>query len=329
MGLQWNPGQRLGWMVPTNRAFRTDNQGFTLIQVLVALVLVLVIASIAAMAYQGLIDNARAAACENNLKVLNTAVELYADEYGVIPAVLGELKPEHLQKAYARVMENSSWQRRFSLALLEISRSGEAFGEFLSYENLRKFGAAKDSFRCPGDKNGGTSYGINANVAGTLWAKVDNDVVVVGDCDSPTFTSAAQLKKRHGSGKVAIAMTKGGVVVKMGEGSDAQIPDGVDPTFDVDAPSTSDMAAATSDAQAIIDAVLALGLSNAGVEEHLVDRMNKVKNSIDAFDSTSAVDKLRLFTEKVQTDIDEGRMDEADGNSIMDMANGLIGSLNN
>jgi len=260
--------------------------------------------------------------------MLNTAVELYGQEYGAIPATLGDLKQEHLEKAYAQVMERRSWHTKFSHAVLKMSLSDEAYAEFLTYDNLKKFGAAKASFRCPEDDNGGTSYGINGNLAGALWAQVDKDVVVVGDCDSATFTSAAQLKKRHGSGQVAIATTKGGTVLEFGESADSTDTGGVDPEFDTDADVSDDIATASNNGQAIIDAVFGNNLFNTTARKNAaMNRMNNVMNDIAAENYTGAIDKLQTFIDNVQTDVADGIIDEANGNDLMDLANGAIGML--
>lgn len=320
MSLQWNLGQRPEWAVRMKRGFRTNNQGFTLMQVLVAVVLVLVIASIAAMAYKGLLDDARAAACENNLKVLNTAVELYADDYGVIPAVLGDLELEHLTKAYARVVEKNGWQFKFFLALLKLSRSDEAWAEFLTYENLAKFGAAKDSFSCPGDKNGGTSYGINANLAGMLWAKVGGDVVVVGDCDSPTFTSAAQLNKRHVSGKVALAMTKGGAVVEMGDASVAATgTGGTVPTFDVDADAVAD---ADHDDDSVANTLSDILAANEGTTlgdrvQQILDKLVEADAKWAASQNQGAISELEAAVGVLDSALSDGLLDTAQAREIL------------
>ena len=292
------------------------NDGFTLLQVMSALGVLLIIASIAGVAFSSYMDKAKAATCEANLKVLNSAVELYTQEYGVFPAILGELKPQHLQKAYARFMEESSWYTRFSIAFLKITPSGKAHAEFLNYNNLRKFGAAQDSFTCPADDNGGTSYGINANLAGQPWTTISNDLVIVADCDSPTFTNASQLKERHSSGNVAIAITKGGAVAKFGDDTG----DNSDVAF-------YETAVVAGDAQAIIDAVLANDLYTATRQEALQNRINTAIGLIEAGDNAAAIEKLTLFTDNVQTDIADGKIDAANGNSLIDMANGVIGMI--
>jgi hypothetical protein len=285
--------------------------------------ILLIVASVAGFVYTGILDNARAATCKMNLETLNTAVELYGQEHGAIPATLGDLKPKHLEKAYAQVMERRSWYTKFSVALLKISQSDKAYAEFLKYDNLRKFGAAQDSFHCPEDDNGGTSYGINANLAGVLWANVDKDVVVVGDCDSATFTSEADLRKRHGRGKVAIATTKGGIVVELGEDADSTDTGGVDPAFDTD---ETDTTVTASDTQSIIDAIVDLGLPQ-GKEDNLTEILDVAMAAIENGDNTAALASYNDFVAKVQTDITNGVLTEAEGNPLLDMANAMIATL--
>ncbi|MBW2319162.1 MAG: hypothetical protein JRF24_10905 [Deltaproteobacteria bacterium] len=310
---------------------KKGNEGFTLIQLMMALGIVFILASIAGFAYIGILDNARVTVCKTKLKTLNYAVEWYGHENEASLEILGELKLEHLEKAYAQVMESSSWYTKFSHAFLKMNLSDEVYAEFLTYENLKNFGAVKGSFRCPGDDNGGMSYGINANLAGTLWVNVGDDVVVVGDCDSATFTSATQLRKRHDSGKVAIAITKGGSLVQFGDDDDGSDTGGVDPTFEVDTDAVAtnddvDVAAASSDAQFIIDTLLGLGLAH-GVETSLMAKLNNVIPNIESDDFASAIDKLELFCDKVEQDIGKGDISEAEGNELVDMTDSLIGML--
>jgi type II secretory pathway pseudopilin PulG len=309
---------------------RKGNEGFTLVQLITVLAILLILASIAGFAYTSILDDARASVCKTNLETLNTAVELYGQEYGAMPAILGDLKLEHLEKAYAQVMGSSSWYRKFSHAFLKISLSDEAYAEFLTYDNLERFGAAKDSFRCPEDDNGGTSYGINANLAGTLWPKVGNDVVVVGDCDSATFTSEAQLRKRHGSGNVAIATTKGGTVVEFGEDADTTDAGSVDPTFEVDTDASADndvdVTAAASSAQDMIDAVLTLGLTTSA-ENAYMGTLQNVSAKIQNGEITQATSQIGGFITQVQADVGDGNISSADGDNLITMANDLRGIL--
>lgn len=220
-----------------DRQLRPGRRGFTLIEIMIALGALLILGSIAVFAYQKLLDDAREAVCESNVKALTTAVELYGNEYGVVPAVLGDLKMRHLEKAYAQVMKDSDWHTRFAHKFLEISLPDEAYAQFLTYKNLKRFGVSKKMLRCPEDDNGGISYGINGNLAGRPWAKLRSNVIVVGDCDSPVFFHESQLKKRHHRGTVAVAGSKAKKIRKrrlgMSSAADPCDPD-ADDAADVD-----------------------------------------------------------------------------------------------
>lgn len=220
-----------------SRKSATRHRGFTLVEIMVALAALLILGSIAVYAYQKLLDDAREAVCETNVKALTTAIELYSNEYGVVPAVLGDLKMRQLEKAYAQVMGHSDWYCRFAHAFLEMSMSSEAYAHFLTYKNLKRFGVSKKMLRCPGDDNGGVSYGINGNLAGRHWAKLRSNVIVVGDCDSPVFFHESELKKRHHGSKVAVAASKAKKIRKRTIGQSSAV-DSCDPdaddTVDVD-----------------------------------------------------------------------------------------------
>jgi type II secretory pathway pseudopilin PulG len=192
------------------------NKGFTLVQLLVAVVLTLIVSSIAILSYQKILAMGREEVCATNQRALTNAVEAYVSTNYVIPAVLGDLKLEHLEKGYAQVMEKAGWFTRFSHFLVRTSMSNEAYAQFLTYDNLKSYGVQKDFFRCPSDSNGGVSYGINANIAGKRWYDIGNNVIIVGDCENGVFSGLGQLAKRHASGQVAIAVTKAGEAVRMG-----------------------------------------------------------------------------------------------------------------
>jgi type II secretory pathway pseudopilin PulG len=330
MGFQSKRKRILLLLSQRKEGLRKGNEGFTLVQVMTAFGILLILASIAGFAYTSILDDARASVCKTNLETLNTAVELYGQEYGAIPATLGELKLKHLEKAYAQVMGSSSWYRKFSHAFLKMNLSDEAYAEFLTYDNLKRFGAAKDSFRCPEDDNGGTSYGINANLAGTLWPKVGDDVVVVGDCDSDTFTSAAQLRKRHGSGKVAIATTKGGTVVELGDDA-ASDTDGVVPNFDVVEDGRADIDYDGIVAEYVTklnDYVSGLDLPT-GVESSYIGNLGNVTSFAQSGNINSASNELEAFIAKVEGDMSDSIISEAAGNDLISVANNFMAELRN
>jgi len=305
------------------------DKGYTLLGLVIAVAGLLVLITIAFLAYDGFVDRARAAACETNLKVLNTAVELYIrDERGAVPAVLGDLNPEHLKKAYAMVREDLGWQKRFLLAFLDFNYPGEAWAQFLTHDNLKGFGAVQDTFICPEDKNGGVSYGINSNLAGKLWYQIDKNVVVVGDCDSAVFSSPEQLKKRHGSGNVAIALTKGGAVTKIGDQSEGGEAVDDDATFDVDDAADDDdnsFGGISSDITALLN-------ENPGgeLETRLQDVLAKVSLASDKAaqsQNLGAVSDLEAAVGVIDTTVNDGLISAEQGQGIVEDLSELINDL--
>jgi type II secretory pathway pseudopilin PulG len=92
MGFQSKRKRILLLLSQRKEGLRKGNEGFTLVQVMTAFGILLILASIAGFAYTSILDDARASVCKTNLETLNTAVELYGQEYGAIPATLGEPK---------------------------------------------------------------------------------------------------------------------------------------------------------------------------------------------------------------------------------------------
>jgi type II secretory pathway pseudopilin PulG len=178
------------------RTERTQ-RGFTLIELLVIVLTVLTLASIGLFAYQGAIAHAKDTVCKTNLDAIREAIDLYLSENDALPASLGHLKFEHLEKGYAKAMEDGRWLKKLAYFLIKLDASDQAYAQFLTYENLQKYGVTEDIFHCPADRNGGTSYGINGNLMGKKWTEIAGGAVVVADCDIHVFTSVDQLSKRH------------------------------------------------------------------------------------------------------------------------------------
>lgn len=210
-------------------------KGFSTIQLMFVTAMVLILSSIAVVSYQKVLQMGKESTCESNLKVLNGAVEAYVAENYAIPAVLGDLERKHFEKAYAKVMNDRSWFERFTQLVARNKFTRDAHAQFLTYENLKQYTRSKKFFTCPSDENGGTSYGINDNIKGKRWFDIGDNVIIVGDCDSPTFDSVSELRARHGSGDLALAMTKGETLVKVEGGVVAAVASGGAPTVVADA----------------------------------------------------------------------------------------------
>lgn len=195
------------------KRFRETKRGFTLIEMLVVVVILLILSSIAMYLYQRGLAHAKETVCETNLKALTEAIELYSTENDALPGTLGELNLKHLEKGYAKAMGNKGWLIKAYTFLIKLDASDHAYAQFLTYENLKKYGATEKIFHCPADHNGGASYAINSGIQGQDWDDVGRDVIVVADCDDYVFNSLGQLSMRHNYN--ALGMTKAGATVEL------------------------------------------------------------------------------------------------------------------
>jgi prepilin-type N-terminal cleavage/methylation domain-containing protein len=185
---------------------KAAQKGFTLVELMVVVGIILVLSSIGIFAYNRVLASAKETVCKTNLRALSEAVTLYLNDHDAFPASLGQLNPEYLEKGYAKAREAGGWAVDVSLFLVRMDASDDAHAQFLTYENLKEYGAVEKMFSCPADTNGGCSYGINQNLAGKKWSEVSGDLIVVGDCDQPVFQTEDDLPKRH-RGK-ALVITK-------------------------------------------------------------------------------------------------------------------------
>jgi prepilin-type N-terminal cleavage/methylation domain-containing protein len=195
---------------PTVKTKKKSHKGFTLIELLVILLIILTLSSIGIFAYKRAIAQAKETVCTTNLKALRDAIDFYLSENDALPASLGQLKFEHLERGYARAMEENRWLKKLCYFLVKLDASDRAYAQFLTYENLKKYGVTEEIFHCPADPNGGTSYGINGNLVGVKWSDIPGNVLVVADSDVHVFTSESQLSKRHRH--KALVATKDGEV---------------------------------------------------------------------------------------------------------------------
>ncbi len=188
------------------------NKGFTLIEITVAVSLLLIMSSLAIFGYNSFVDKARRKVCEGNLKAISTAIEYYSVEFDALPATLGNLRQDHFERAFARVMEENPISNRFYGAIAKLDISGDSHAAFLTYDNLKPT-ATEDHFKDPDDSNGGVSYGINATLTGKKWSEIGEDEIIVADSDSYVFNGLRDIVSRHRRGVVtehiALAITKG------------------------------------------------------------------------------------------------------------------------
>ena len=97
------------------KGVRGSLRGYTLLEVLIVLAIILVLSSFGIYSYKRGLAYAKEIVCQTNLKALESAVRLYAEENEALPASLGDLKLHHLKKGYAKALEHRGWLKKFSL----------------------------------------------------------------------------------------------------------------------------------------------------------------------------------------------------------------------
>ena len=204
------------------RAFkrvRKNSIGYTLVELLTVLSIILILTTIGVFAYNRAIAYAKGTVCQTNLRALEAAIELYTMETDALPASLGRLHLEHIEKGYARAKGDRGWLKKLSFFLVKLDSSDEVYAQFLTPENLKTYGGSKATFHCPSDPNGGASYGINGNLIGRQWSKIDKGELVIADSDHYVFTTPDQIAQRHRH--KAFALNKGGALLELGDEGDA------------------------------------------------------------------------------------------------------------
>jgi prepilin-type N-terminal cleavage/methylation domain-containing protein len=192
---------------------KRKRKGYTLIEITFTTAVLLILISLGLAGYSQLLDNARQRVSKGNLKALGVAVETYIAENDALPASLGDLKLEYLERGYARVMEESDWRMKFSQFLVKLNIPNEAHAAFLTYDTLKSYGAKEAIFQDDADTNGGASYGMNGTLQGLSWDFVSGNTIIVASSDNYVFNSEADLAYRYGgglfgTGDTALGITK-------------------------------------------------------------------------------------------------------------------------
>lgn len=80
---------------------RRDDQGYTLVELLVVGVILAILISIALLSYYSSTARARTITCQHNQRLFNEAVYIYEAEHGTPPAIVDDLEDyvEHFDGA--------------------------------------------------------------------------------------------------------------------------------------------------------------------------------------------------------------------------------------
>jgi prepilin-type N-terminal cleavage/methylation domain-containing protein len=199
-----------------------QRKGFSILEIMVALVIVGVLATIGFPMYRGMVEDGKAKLCETNLRALKSALDVYVVEHNVVPGALSMVPREDIDSAYARLEQGKGgWKVRLASWIVAADESAMAYADFLqdlAAGNLK-------ILSCPANKAGGTSYGVFEGIKGLTadsYKALPAETIVLGDCSSPTFKSAGELDRRHIQPQIiksklyALAITAGGKVVAPG-----------------------------------------------------------------------------------------------------------------
>lgn len=192
-----------------------SKKAFTLLDLLVALLVLSILAAISVAGYQGYRDQTAMLIDETNQKVLQAAVKLYAYDNNSLPGSLSDLRPEDLRRAYALVVGG-----RGSYTMLAYLKEVLG-GEVAEAAPLpaRYYQNNPSIVRCPSDSNGGVSYQINSFFANQplsrLLLPANQNVELIFESDTggdagadPTLPNVVAY--RHRRGQAAVCTTAAG-----------------------------------------------------------------------------------------------------------------------
>jgi type II secretory pathway pseudopilin PulG len=177
---------------------------FTLLEIVTVVIIIGIFVSIATTGYQQLVINAENKVCKINQEALGTAIKTYTLENEKYPATLGDLQLRHIDKGYAKALEDNGWIMRISYFVVDIELpaipkvyADTELSDLVKYDFMKKYGLSRKIFQCPSNKSGGISYGVNTALIGKTWTEIPENAIIIADCDSHTFSGTSGLAARH------------------------------------------------------------------------------------------------------------------------------------
>jgi len=163
-------------------------------EIMVALVIVGVLATIGVPAYQNFVEDGRSRMCETNLMALKSAFDVYIVEHNVVPGDLGQIPAADIETALARARSKADWQEKVVRFIDERREDGYAFASLvqeLSKGNLQLLYCPSDTRRKdPSAAKDLVSYGINEELKASSQEQYQDlslTTPVIGDCDHASF----------------------------------------------------------------------------------------------------------------------------------------------
>ena len=200
-------------------------RAFTVIELMVAVVILTIIVSIATVGYTQYLDKTAMMVDETNQKVLLGAVKLFAYDTNALPGSLSQLRSRDLERAYAQVTDGKRPYTLFAFLQEQVGLFDIAEAQPLPNRYIGGGGAAQTQeqlwriLTCPVDSSppsaGGRSYGLHAAAAHQplSWlldpANAGRTCIVESDIANPTDNDFA---RRHEGGHTSVSATTDGTV---------------------------------------------------------------------------------------------------------------------
>jgi prepilin-type N-terminal cleavage/methylation domain-containing protein len=134
-----------------SRREKMNKKSFTLVEILIVLVIVSILASFSIVNYQKTVEAQKDKVCQQNLKVLQAAIDIYALENNALPLSLSQITQEQIYLAHQKVL--GSQKENILLCLLRDifgAKSAQAAGTGITPFG-RYYGNDKKVFLCPSD----------------------------------------------------------------------------------------------------------------------------------------------------------------------------------
>ena len=200
-------------------------RAFTLMELMIAVVIITLIVSFASVGYSRYRDRAAMLVDETNEKVLLAAVKLYAYDTNALPGSLSQLRPDQIERAYALVTEGKRPYTLLAfleekLGLFEIAEAASLPDRYLGENPLRVLTCPTDStppdrFPAPTQHSYGITTGVNGAANKPLRWLLDPQngtlpIVVESDVANPSSASLADVSFRHNGKRTSVQVTAEG-----------------------------------------------------------------------------------------------------------------------
>jgi competence protein ComGC len=160
-----------------------------MVEIMVALAIVLILATIGVPAFKNVYENANAKVCETNLLAIKTGYDIYKMEHDTMPGSLSEIPYEYFNRGYAKIIQGKdSWKIQLADFIVGLKEQGIAYaGPFL----MKLVKGQRKLLVCPSDKRvleagkNKISYCLNKKIAGLSAEEAENAIEgepLVVDC---------------------------------------------------------------------------------------------------------------------------------------------------